>query len=146
MGLIESLGEGPIALDTVIFIYWIEESPAYLSRIEPLFHAVDRGEVEIVTSAITLLEVLVVPYRTGKVALAERYEQLLTRAEHLRLVDIDRQQLRAAAQLRALHGIRTPDAFQLAAGLATRSTTLITNDRRLPSVPGLDVVQLRDLP
>jgi len=98
-----------------------------------------------VTSAITLLEVLVVPYRAGKVALAERYEQLLTRAAHLRLVDIDRQQLRAAAQLRALHGIRTPDALQLAAGLATRSTMLITNDRRLPSVPGLEVVQLRDL-
>lgn len=146
MGLIEALGEGPIALDTVIFIYWIEENPAYLSRIGPLFHAVDRGEIEIVTSAITLLEVLVVPYRAGKVALAERYEQLLTRAPHLRLIDIDRQQLRAAAQLRAVHGVRTPDALQLAAGLTTRSTTLVTNDRRLPSVPGLEVVQLQDLP
>jgi len=145
VGLIESLGDGPIALDTVIFIYWIEESAAYLSRIKPLFHAVDRGEIEAVTSAITLLEVLVVPYRAGKVALAQRYEQLLTRSAHLRLIDIDRQQLRAAAQLRAVHGIRTPDALQLAAGLAARSTTLLTKDRSLPSVPGLDVVQLRDL-
>ena len=139
------LGEGPIALDTVIFIYWIEENPAYLSQVEPLFRAVDRGEIEVVTSAITLLEVLVVPYRAGKVALAERYEQLLTRASHLRLVDIDRQQLRAAAQLRAVHGVRTPDALQLAAGLATRATTLLTNDRRLPGIPGLEVLQLGEL-
>ncbi|HKK53644.1 MAG TPA: PIN domain-containing protein [Myxococcota bacterium] len=95
------------------------------------------------TSAITLLEVLVVPYRAGKVALAERYEQVLTRAAHLRLVDVDRQQVRAAAWLRAVHGKRTPDALQLAAGLAARSTTLITNDRRPPSVPGLEVLQLR---
>lgn len=145
MGLIEALGEGPIALDTVVFIYWIEESPEYLSRIAPLFRAVDRGEIELVTSAITLLEVLVVPYRAGKVALAERYEQLLTRARHLRLVDVDRQQLRAAAQLRAVHGVRTPDALQLAAGLAARATTLVTNDRRLPSIPGLEILQLRDL-
>ncbi len=145
MGLIEALGEGPIALDTAIFIYWIEENPDYLPGIEPLFRAVDRGEIEIVTSAITLLEVLVVPYRAGEIALAERYEQLLSRAAHLRLVDVDRQQLRAAAQLRAVHGIRTPDALQLAAALATRSTTLITNDRRLPRVPGLEILQLRDL-
>ncbi len=145
MGLIEDLGEGPIALDTVIFIYWIEENPAYLSQIEPLFRAVDRGEIEVVTSAITLLEVLVVPYRAAKVGLAERYEQLLTRASHLRMVDIDRQQLRAAAQLRAVHGIRTPDALQLAAGLATRATTMITNDRRLPGIPGLEVLQLGEL-
>ena len=145
MGLIEDLGEGPIALDTVIFIYWIEENPTYLSQVEPLFRAIDRGEIEVVTSAITLLEVLDVPYRAGKVALAERYEQLLTRASHLRLVDIDRQQLRAAAQLRAVHGVRTPDALQLAAGLATRATTMITNDRRLPGIPGLEVLQLGEL-
>jgi len=145
MGLIDALGEGPIALDTAIFIYWIEENPEYLSAIEPLFRAVDRGELEIVTSAITLLEVLVVPYRAGEIALAERYEQLLTHAAHLRLVDVDRQQLRAAAQLRAVHGIRTPDALQLAAALATRSTTLVTNDRRLPRVAGLEILQLRDL-
>jgi len=37
VGLIETLGEGPVALDTVIFIYRIEESPAYLAQIEPLF-------------------------------------------------------------------------------------------------------------
>lgn len=145
MGLIDDLGEGPIALDSAIFIYWIEENPDYLSQVEPLFRAIDRGEIEVVTSAITLLEVLVVPYRAGKVALAERYEQLLTRAAHLRVVDIDRQQLRAAAQLRAVHGVRTPDALQLAAGLAKGATTMITNDRRLPEIPGLDVLQLSEL-
>ena len=126
----------------VIFIYWIEEHPLYLPHIEPLFRAADHGEIEIVTSAITLLEVLVLPYRAGKVALAERYEEILTRATHLRLVEIDRQQLRAAAQLRAVHGVRTPDALQLAAGLSIRASTLITNDRRLPEIPGLDVLQL----
>ncbi|MHA7836423.1 MAG: type II toxin-antitoxin system VapC family toxin [bacterium] len=52
------------------------------------------------------------------------------------MVDIDRQQLRAATQLRAVHGLRTPDALQLAAGLARRATTMITNDRRLPGIPG----------
>jgi hypothetical protein len=32
------------------------------------------------TSALTLLEVMVVPYRAGNTALAERYEHLLMRS------------------------------------------------------------------
>jgi len=33
--------------------------------VDPLFAAADRGEFSIVTSAVTLMEVLVVPYRAG---------------------------------------------------------------------------------
>ncbi|MGI8510780.1 MAG: type II toxin-antitoxin system VapC family toxin, partial [Gemmatimonadaceae bacterium] len=60
----------------------------------------------------------------------------------LHLVDIDRNQLRAAAQLRARYGVRTPDALQLAAALQERCSAFITNDRRLPTLPGLRTVQL----
>ncbi len=52
------------------------------------------------------------------------------------------EQLRAAAQLRAATGARTPDAIQLVAALGTGCTALVTNGRRLPPVPGLRVVQL----
>ncbi|HEX9638328.1 MAG TPA: PIN domain-containing protein, partial [Acidobacteriota bacterium] len=90
-------------------------------------------------------EVLVVPYRTGNLRHAESYERLLTRGRGLRLIEIDRTQLRAAAQLRAAYpALRTPDAFQLAAALAGVCTTLVTNDRSLPELPGLRVLQLSD--
>jgi predicted nucleic acid-binding protein len=144
VGLIAEIGEGPAALDTTAFIYWIEESPAYLDAIAPVFRAADGGDIEIVSSALTLLEVLVVPYRAGDLGLAERYEALLTRSRGVRLIDIDTGQLRGAAQLRALHGIRTPDALQLAAALAARCPVFVTNDRRLPAIPGLRILQLRD--
>lgn len=85
---------------------------------------------------------MVVPYRAGNVALAERYEALLTRSRGVRLVETDRSQLRAAAQLRALYRVRTPDALQLAAALSERCRTLVTNDRELPAIPGLKIVQL----
>ncbi len=63
----------------------------------------------------------------------------------LRLVDIGRPELRIAAQLRALHtSIRTPDALQLAAGPSAGCTSFVTNDRDLPPVKGLKVVQLRN--
>jgi predicted nucleic acid-binding protein len=143
VGLIEALGAGPTAVDTALFIYLIEEDPRYLPTIRPLFVQADRGEREIVTSAITLLEVLVVPYRAGDFGLAERYEALFTRGRGIQLVELERFQLRAAAQLRALHGsLRAPDALQLAAALTGSCSALVTNDRRLPDVPGLQIVQL----
>ena len=118
MGLIRDLGGGPTALDTAAFIYFIEENAAYLPVLEPVFSQADSGRRTVVTSSLTLLEVLVVPYRAGDLPLAKRYEALLTGSRGVRLVDLDRDQLRAAAQLRALHRVRTPDALQLAAALS----------------------------
>lgn len=94
------------------------------------------------TSALTLLEVLVVPYRAGDRALADRYERLLTRSRGVRVVDVNRDQLRAAAQLRAATGVKTPDALQLTAALGAGCKTFITNDRRLPLLPGLRILLL----
>ncbi|HEV2149139.1 MAG TPA: type II toxin-antitoxin system VapC family toxin [Longimicrobiaceae bacterium] len=140
----EALGPGPVAVDTAVFIYFAEEHPAFLPPARQIFAAADRGDLEVVTSEITLLEVLVVPYRAGNLPLAARYEALLTRSRGVRLVLLDRVLLRTAAQLRAVHGIRTPDALQLAAALTARCSAFLTNDRRLPTVPGLPVVQLSD--
>ena len=59
-------------------------------------------------------------------------------------MDLDGTQLRAAAQLRAAYRVRTPDALQLAAALSYRCASFVTNDRDLPEMPGLRIVQLRD--
>jgi predicted nucleic acid-binding protein len=133
-----------VALDTAAFIYFIEEHPLYLPTLLPVFAAADEGHLTIVTSAVTLLEVLVVPYRAGNLPLANRYEALLNRSRGVRLREIDRALLRAAAQLRATTGVRTPAALQLAAALAEGCTAFVTNDRRLPSLPGLRILQVGD--
>jgi len=144
VGLTEELGPGPTALDTAAFIYYIEENEAFLPLVAPIFEDVAAGRRQVVTSSLTLLEVLVVPYRTGNLPLADRYEACLSRSRGVRLLDIGREHLRIAAQLRALNpAIRTPDALQLAAALSGGCTAFVTNDRDLPSVPGLKVVQLR---
>jgi predicted nucleic acid-binding protein len=142
VALIDDLGAGPIGIDTAIVIYFIEEDARYLSVIAPLFDAADRGRCELVASALTLIEVLVVPYRAGNAALAERYEALLTRSRGVRMVELTRDILRLAAQLRAATGTATPDALQLAAALRAGCSAFVTNDRRLPAVPGLRIAQL----
>ena len=144
MGLIADLGRDPIGVDSVVFIYFIEEEPRFLSSVEALFQETAAGRCQLVTSGLTLLEVLVVPYRDGDSPLAERYEALLTRSRGLHMVGISRDQLRAAAQLRAVTGMKTPDALQVAAALSAGCRTFVTNDRRIPAIPGLRVLQIAD--
>jgi predicted nucleic acid-binding protein len=142
VGLIEDLGRGPVGVDTSAFIYFIEEHKKFLPVVLPLFREADEGKRDIVTSALTLLEVLVVPYRAGNRSLAERYEALLTRGRGVRLLDLSHDHLRAAAQLRAATGVKVPDALQLVAAIGAGCATFVTNDRRVPSIPGLRVVEL----
>jgi len=46
--------------------------------------------------------------------------------------------------LRALHRVRTPDALQLAAAMSERCSAFVTNDRALPAIEGLRVIQLEE--
>ena len=104
----------------------------------------DRGELTAVTSGLTLMETLVLPYRRGDRALADRYEALLSRGRGLRLVELSSAVLRTAAELRAELQVRTPDAIQLAAAVHGGCSLLLTNDRRLPDLPGLGIRELSD--
>ena len=49
MGLMADLGPGSVALDTAVFIYFIEEDPRFLPLIDPLFREADDGTRELVS-------------------------------------------------------------------------------------------------
>ena len=143
MGTIDDLGSGPVGLDTPPFIYFIEEHPQYLAVVRPVFVAMAEGALRGVTSALTLLETLVQPYRIGNAPLAEQYQALLTKSHGLRMDQITIAVLRAASQLRAAHNIRTPEAIHLATALITRCPVYLTNDRDLPPIPGIRILQVK---
>jgi predicted nucleic acid-binding protein len=142
VGLLDDLGDGPVAVDTAPFIYFIEEHPRYLSAVDEFFEAVARGDRRVVTSSLTLLELLVHPYRDGNIALAAKYEAFLTRGRGVRLAPLTRSVLRAAAYLRATTNLKTPDAMQIAMATTHGCSVFLTNDRRLPAIPGLRIVTL----
>jgi len=144
VGLIADLGRGPVGLDTAVFIYFMQEHPRFLPVVAPVFSAVASARLPAITSGVTLIETLVMPYRSGNTALAARYEALLTRSRGIRFVDLDRGLLRSAAHLRALFSVRTPDALQLAAALRGGCRVYLTNDRTLPRIPGLEILQVSD--
>lgn len=143
MGLISDLGADRIvAVDTSIFIYLIEAHPGFVPLIRPLFQEVRDGRRELITSELSLLEVLVVLFRAGNHVLADQFEKLLTQSRGIQMVQISRDALRSAARLRAVTAIKTPDALHLVAALESGCKTFLTNDRDLPVIPGLRILQL----
>jgi len=144
MGLLTELGRGPVGLDSSIFIYLIEEHAQYLPVVEPMFSAISAGTLAAVTSSLTLLEVLVQPLRASLPTLADKYERILTQSSGVQMIPLDLRILRAAAALRAVTAMKTPDAIQLASALAAGCTAFLTNDRRIPSVSGLPILRAQD--
>ena len=71
MEWIEALRGSTVGPDTGPLIYYIEEHPAFLAKVKPFFEAAQRSEFRIVTSFVTLVEVLVHPLREGRPELAD---------------------------------------------------------------------------
>lgn len=144
MGLIEDIGTGPVCLDTCLFIYFIEEDKRYISVVSEVFEAIDAGQVTAVTSGITLLESLVIPLRAKDLKLADQYKKLLSESRGLTLLELNQDLLYQGALLRAKFDIKTPDALQIAAAKSAHCSAFVTNDRRLPKIPGLAILQLSE--
>jgi predicted nucleic acid-binding protein len=117
----------------------------FLPKVKPFFEAAVRGDFRIVTSFITLVEVLVHPLREGRPELAEEYRNVLLQSAEITAIPLDQGIAEEAANLRARHDLRTPDAIQLATALRSRASWFLTNDANLAAVPGSSVQILQHL-
>lgn len=136
---------GRVGIDTPVFISHIQQTAPWASAAATLLRAVADGEVQGVTSVVTLLEVTTHPLRLGRPEIADAYEALLGAIDHLAIVPIDPRVARMGAGLRATYGLRTPDALQIAACIAHGAEVFVTNDRRLRRVSAIEVLLLDDL-
>ena len=145
MEWIEGLRGTIVGLDTAPLIYFIEESPTYLPFVRPFFEAVDRGELRLAASVLTLTEVLVHPLRRGAHKLADQYRRILLHADQVTTVPVSEGVAKEAGQLRARHNLRTPDAIQLATAIRSGASSFLTNDGRLPRLAPLNILVLDQL-
>jgi len=77
LGLLDEVRGQRICIDTPPIIYFIEQHVKYRNIIRPVFAEIAAGNIEAITSTITLLEVLVHPLRTGDETLDEKYRDIL---------------------------------------------------------------------
>ena len=134
-----------VGLDTSPLIYLIEEHPRYLDIVRPFFEAADRGQFQVVTSTITLLEVLVHPCRQGAAQLAGQYREIILNANGISCIDVSSEVAVEAARIRAQHNLRTPDAIQLATSIHEGAAYFMTNDASLSSISSVSVLLLDEM-
>jgi len=134
-----------VGLDTAPLIYFIEQNETYLELVRAFFRTMSQGEFQVVTSTLTLTEVLVHPLRSGNVELVEQYRDIVLDQENLITVPVSVEIAEVAAQLRATQNLRTPDAIQIATAMQGGATFFLTNDARLAAIPNLEVLVLDTL-
>lgn len=131
-----------IGLDTSVFIYELDATPGYRELVGPIFRWIEAPRGHAVTSTVTMLELLVQPYRVGDLDRVNRFYASLSTYPNLDWIPHTLEIADQAARLRALHGLQTPDAIQAATALVSQVSGFITNDAAFVRVPELDVVLL----
>lgn len=129
-----------VFFDTNVFIYMFEGLEPNRGRtLEIRKRMIDRGD-RIVTSAMTLGEVLVRPTKLGQTSLIEQYDHAIRATSQV--ISFDPQIAWRFASLRATHAIRNADAIQLACAAHFGVDLFITNDTRLHklNVPGIGFI------
>lgn len=134
-----------VGLDTAPLIYFIEQNEAYLYLVRDFFGFMSKGHFQVVTSTLTLTEVLVHPLRSGQIELADQYREIILDEENLITVPVSVEIAELAAQLRATKNLRTPDAIQIATAIEGGAKFFLTNDLRLSVVEDLEILVLDDL-
>jgi predicted nucleic acid-binding protein len=129
-----------IFFDTNIYIYMFEGLEPNRSRlIEIRRRMLERGD-RIVTSAMTLGELLVKPTKLGQTSLIEQYDRAVRATADVIAFDV--QAAWRYATLRATHNIRNADAIQLACAAHHGVDLFVTNDQPLHkmNVPGIGFI------
>jgi len=134
-----------IGLDTNVFIYFLEDHPRYGAWCASLFDLIERGQNAAVTSTVTLLELLVQPYRDHKDELAQKIYALTGTYPKIEWVPLSMNLADRAAELRARYRLSTPDAIQLATAIGHKAVRFYGNDRGLRRVKEIECILVEDL-
>jgi predicted nucleic acid-binding protein len=134
-----------VFFDTNLFIYLVDSHGERYARVMSVLARMSERRDELLTSTITLGEVLVKPLAAGDTSWAERYEKMLD-TPGVSVLPFDRACARVYARLRQDPSLKPPDAIQLACASNARCDLFITNDDRLSRkiVPGIQFIASLD--
>ena len=143
--VIEKFRNKIVFLDTAPLIYFIQGNSEYQPKLQKLFDLNDEGYFKFLTSAITLLEVLVKPLKAKETKVVEQYKTILMNAEGIDILEITIPVTIKDAEIRAKYNTHTPDALQVATAIEQQADYFFTNDLRLKSITEIKVVTISEL-
>jgi predicted nucleic acid-binding protein len=115
--------------DTNLFIYLFEDYGTLSQSVAQLrAKMLARGD-QLLTSTLTLGEILVKPTERNDAELCRKYEQAISAAATMLPFDVKAAKIYAG--LRSERSLRAPDAIQLACAANASVDLFVTNDERL---------------
>lgn len=124
-------GYKKVFLDTTPFIYFLDSDVNFGEKTKKILEEVISKGKELVTSAITCMEYMVYPCRTGNQDKIDAFFEFTGDCD-IPIIDIDIAIAKAAAVIRAEYkDFKAMDSIQLAAALQSGCDLFLTNDNQL---------------
>jgi hypothetical protein len=133
---------GSVHLDASVVALHAVAHPRYVELTRSVFAGLRAGDFQGQTSALTLFQLLVEPYRQGNEQEAEQAEAYLSAIPGLRIVPVTAAVARQAAQVRAQLGGSLERAVQVATALDGNAEMLLTHRSGLRRIAGMGVDSL----
>lgn len=120
-------------LDANVLIAFVERRHERLAAVVARAKA---GRLSLVTSELTLAEVIVLPLRDGDDGLLATYRDLFSQPELIECAPITREVLERSGEIRATDGGKLADAIHLATAEVGGCKAFLSSDRRIrPRAP-----------
>lgn len=134
-----------VALDTSIFIYFLEQHPQFFEDSQFVLNKIVSNHWQGFASILTVGELLVMPFRIGHMQAVQDYARFIREFPNLQVLPIDESIMTETARLRASYpNLKTPDAIHLATALQTEVDCFITNDVRLARLSIIRIATLSE--
>jgi predicted nucleic acid-binding protein len=134
-----------VAFDANVFVYLFESTGQLAAAAVAVVNAVSARRLTGVVSSVALAEVILRPVRIGDDTMGERYADAMRSIENLDVVPVTFEIATEAGFVRGRTSLTLADAVHVATARVAGATAFVTNDRRLRSIPQLEVVQLAEL-
>ena len=115
--------------DTNLFVYLFEDYKSLSKKTEALRRRMLARGDQLLTSTLTIGEVLVKPIERGTMDVCQQYEKAITSTAVV--IPCDLNAARIYASLRQDRSLRAPDAVQLACAASVGVDLFVTNDNHL---------------
>ena len=127
--------------DSMLFIYWLDDNPHFASRVASIHAHMSERKDELITSAVTVGEVLAGVYRKGPRSRVDEVRNALLSLLS-EVVPFTADSADHYARIRGSMKIASPDAIHLACAATAGTDLFLTNDRNLVGkiVPGIQFI------
>jgi predicted nucleic acid-binding protein len=127
--------------DSMLFIYWLDDNPLFAKRVAAIHTRMRERKDELITSVVTLGEVLAGAYRKSS---ASRVDEIRTALLSLlsEVVPFTVETADHYARIRGSTNIASPDAIHLACAATAKTDLFLTNDKNLVGkiIPGIQFI------